>query len=76
MGRRKLNAVQCTSCAATFTFAAGETSQDCPFCGTSVVLAPQQVRQLVPDGLLPFAISKDQARDGAKWLGTLFFAPQ
>ena len=71
-----LAAVQCTSCAATFTLSGHDTSEDCPFCGTSIVIAPCQVRQLVPDGVVPFAIDRDQAQVLAqRWMSRLFFAP-
>ena len=52
------------------------TSDDCPFCGTSIVVAPCQVRQLVPDGVVPFAIDQVQAQALAqRWMSRLHFAP-
>ena len=73
---QSLAAVQCTSCAATFTLTSGETSQDCPFCGTSIVVTPHQVRQLAPDAVVPFAVNQAQAQALAqKWVSRLFFAP-
>ena len=70
-------ALKCSSCAAEFTAQVNSTSENCPFCGTSIVVPPEEVRQLKPDGILPFAIDKSAARDAAqKWLQRLFFAPQ
>lgn len=69
-------AVKCDTCAAEFTFKTDNTSEDCPFCGTSIVVEPHQIRQLTPDGVLPFAITREAAQAAAnKWLNRLFFAP-
>lgn len=71
-----VHALSCQACAATFTSAPGSSSETCPFCGTAVVINPYELRQLKPDGILPFAIPKDQAQAaGEKWRRGLFFAP-
>ncbi len=71
-----VHALSCQACAATFTAQVGSSSETCPFCGTAVVLNPYELRQLKPDGVLPFAIDKEQAKTaGETWRRGLFFAP-
>ncbi|MCB9946515.1 MAG: hypothetical protein H6842_01660 [Rhodospirillaceae bacterium] len=69
--------IKCGTCAAEFTLDAKVTSDECPFCGSTVVLdsaAPSTV--LKPKSLLPFKLDHRQARDAfKKWLSSRWFAP-
>ena len=67
-------AATCEGCGAGFTFEHPLHAGPCPFCGQSVVVAPDGA--LTPTGLLPFLVGEEHARErlGA-WLGELWFAP-
>jgi DNA-directed RNA polymerase subunit RPC12/RpoP len=68
--------MSCPNCAASFALDAHIHAGDCPFCGTSVVTTTADSKPIKPKGLLPFAITADQARDFYKsWLKSLWFAP-
>ena len=70
--------VNCTSCGATVTFSGTLTSSECAYCG-----APTQRRGVhkskdrVPvDGVLPFQVRREKARDALKkWVTSRWFAP-
>jgi DNA-directed RNA polymerase subunit RPC12/RpoP len=69
--------LQCGNCAAEFTFDPQITAEDCPFCGTPVVV--QETHKSIvlrPQSLLPFALTERQARERfSTWLSGLWFAP-
>lgn len=70
------NIISCPNCAAQFSLDAHIHAGDCPFCGTSVVTETSHSRPLKPKGLLPFAITDDQARESYRnWLKRRWFAP-
>jgi len=68
--------IQCKNCAATFTLGSGVHADECPFCGTPVVLGTGHLRSILPQALLPFSISAKQAKQAYRhWLKSLWFAP-
>jgi len=68
--------LKCQSCAASFDAAEGQGAGHCPFCGSAIVADPARVRRLRPDGVVPFAIPREQAQDALRqWLAGLWFAP-
>jgi predicted RNA-binding Zn-ribbon protein involved in translation (DUF1610 family) len=68
--------IHCDSCGASFNFDANAHAGLCPFCGAPAVAKTEQHRQLRVQALLPFKISRDQARVAFRtWLGGLWFAP-
>ncbi len=68
--------VKCESCAAEYSFEANEHAGSCPFCGTDTVADTTSSKQIKPDALLPFAITKQQAAESMqRWLKGLWFAP-
>lgn len=68
--------LHCDSCGASFSFEAATHAGQCPFCGAPVVAKTEQHRQLRVQALLPFKITRDQARWAFRqWLGKLWFAP-
>lgn len=72
----EVQTVKCGSCAAEFTFEAGVTSDECPFCGSQIVLDPTTHTLLKPKSLLPFSIdSKEARRHFRKWVASRWFAP-
>jgi DNA-directed RNA polymerase subunit RPC12/RpoP len=73
---RESIAIHCESCGASYSFDAAAHAGDCPFCGAPVVAKTEQHRELLPQALLPFQITRDQARSMFRqWLGSLWFAP-
>lgn len=69
--------VACDGCGATITFKPPEVSAACPFCGRRRVSQPTSADPTVaPQGVLPFALTRDQARESVRrWLASLWFAP-
>ncbi len=73
---RESIAIHCESCGASYSFDAAAHAGECPFCGAPVVAKTEQHRELLPQALLPFTITRDQARSTFRqWLGSLWFAP-
>lgn len=68
--------VHCDSCGASYSFEASSHAGHCPFCGSPTVAKTQQHRQLPVQALLPFSVTRGQARIAfRRWLGGLWFAP-
>ncbi|GAB79474.1 hypothetical protein SAMN05421595_2653 [Austwickia chelonae] len=66
--------VSCPRCAATTTTA--DISLPCPFCNAPIVLAQDPSEQIVPEGIIPFTLSKEQAVDSVRaWVKSRWFAP-
>ncbi len=71
-----LPSTHCKSCGAEVTFSDEVHSGDCPFCGSPVVTAASRQRHLRPRSLLPFAVTRKEARTAFhRWLKGLWFAP-
>ena len=68
--------IHCDSCGASFSFDADAHAGLCPFCGAPAVAKTEQHRQLRVQALLPFKVTRDQARAAFRaWLGQRWFAP-
>ena len=68
--------VQCEACGASTDFSEDIHADECPFCGTKLVLDVSESRSIEPKSLLPFAITADEAKTYyKKWLKRLWFAP-
>ena len=67
----------CTGCGATVQFEPPQVAGACPFCAANIVAQPKDSDPLIaPDGVLPFAVVKEQATANVKgWLASLWFAP-
>lgn len=67
----------CGRCHATTLLAAGQTSAECPFCGTAALVAAPEERELLPlQGLIPIGFEADVAQKNYRaWLGDGFFDP-
>ena len=70
-------AIKCSGCGAETTLPPNVTSDACPFCRTNLIVSQSQTKKLIkPEGMLPFAVNHDQAKDAlARWLNSLWFAP-
>ena len=75
--KQTISVVACTSCGSKTTLKPNITSDDCPFCGTSLVIeSGSQASILKPKSLLPFKIDQKQGMDlFKKWIDDLWFAP-
>ncbi len=70
--------VTCDSCGATVMFIGSLVSSECAFCGQPVqVDAAKQVEEILPvDGVLPFQVKREKAREYLrKWVKSRWFAP-
>lgn len=71
-----VKSVRCENCGATITLKEFETANVCPFCSSPVVTDTDQIPGLKPNGVLPFAVSEEQAHNSfLKWLKRKIFAP-
>ncbi len=68
--------VRCDTCGAGFDLPKDVHADECPYCGSNVVVPVSLQRQLVPDAVLPFDIKEEQANESfRKWIKSLWFAP-
>jgi len=67
--------VECENCGAHFVLS--ETASRCAYCDSPKVVDTRESREiLVPESLLPFSVSREQAGSAFKgWLESLWFAP-
>ena len=69
--------MECKSCGAKIEVEAGCTATECPYCGTTYVLAEKQEEVVVPDGVVPFQIDRQQVGDLFRgWLKKRWLAPR
>jgi ribosomal protein S27E len=75
--RKQLAVVKCPSCYAQVSLPENLTSDECPFCGTVLVIQQGSLCEVIqPKSLLPFAVDRNKAQDLYKvWLSKLWFAP-
>lgn len=67
----------CQQCNATTIFPIGQTSSECPFCGSTVLIAAQDEADILPpQAVILQGFSQDELKKRIrKWLGVGFFAP-
>ncbi|MBI2975497.1 MAG: hypothetical protein HYY33_00940 [Chloroflexi bacterium] len=67
----------CGQCGAATIFPAGQTSIECPFCGSlSLIAAPEDAGLVSPDSIVLMGVDAGQARKiMLRWLGSGFFTP-
>ncbi|RUM62191.1 MAG: primosomal protein N' (replication factor Y) - superfamily II helicase [Sulfurimonas sp.] len=71
-----ISSMKCPTCAATFELHENIYASECPFCGSAVINEVARYRPIQPQALLPFKVSKDEARHIFKtWLKSHWFAP-
>jgi LSD1 subclass zinc finger protein len=73
----ELHTIACSSCGASTTLAPNTRSDTCPFCGSPIAVAADQVRsQIRPRYLLPFSVTLPQAQSAFRtWITKRWFAP-
>jgi len=68
--------VRCDTCGAGFDFPQDTHADECPYCGSNIVVPVNLQRQLSPDAVLPFDIKEEQANKSFReWIKSLWFAP-
>jgi len=69
-------AVKCETCGAKVTLEENNTAGDCPFCGSFMSAQGQSVKEIKPEYLLSFKVTKKDAAENFKnWLKKRWFAP-
>ncbi len=72
----QIEAIQCPSCGAEFSFKPYEHAGECPYCETPVIASTNNARFIEPRSLLPFKFEKKQAIEiFDTWMGSRWFAP-
>lgn len=67
---------RCNNCGAKEVLSKREIAKECAFCGTTNVVLSEELSGLKPNGVVPFAISKEKATEIAtSWARKKFFAP-
>ncbi len=67
---------RCNNCGAKEVLSKHEIAKECPFCGTTNIVATEELSGLKPNGVVPFEITKKTATEiVTKWARKKFFAP-
>ena len=70
-------AYKCDNCYAVTVFPKGEIAGKCPFCGASNVLAREDMTGIKPNAIIPFALTRDEAKVYYKrWIKKKLYAPR
>ncbi len=68
--------MECKGCGAKIEVDATSTATECPYCGSSYVLAGKQEDAIVPDGVLPFQVDKNRVGElFRQWMKGRWLAP-
>ena len=68
--------VHCDGCGANVDKPDNVSSMTCPFCDSNIVMTPQSAKLIKPMSLLPFAVTREQAKQKfSDWINSLWFAP-
>lgn len=71
----KQSVYNCPNCGGEVVLESFVTATKCPFCGATNVVKKEELKGLKPDGIIPFALSKDDAMTcGMAWLKKKWFA--
>jgi len=74
--KKQITSLKCPSCAAVFDLHEDTHASTCPFCGSAVVNETQLYRPIKPQALLPFKITKAEAKNLFRtWIKSRWFAP-
>ena len=73
----KKKQIICKSCGAETIYDALDVASECPYCGSNQVMEANDENTLAPGGVIPFAITNEQASANFKqWIGKKFFCPK
>lgn len=73
----KKTQVKCQSCQAISVFDPERVAQRCDFCGSSALLAYEEIKEAIrPESLLPMKLKESELREKVRtWYGSHFWAP-
>jgi len=75
-GTQEVRVVTCTGCAAEVTMAPNATTATCLYCGTQMISDGGMREALLPQYILPFSVTREDARDRFRsWIRSRRFAP-
>lgn len=67
---------KCPNCGGEVVVENFATTSKCPFCNATNIVKKENIHGLVPDAILPIALSKKEAFEAGKaWIKKKFFAP-
>lgn len=73
---KETQTMECKGCGALIEVSGLETAKKCPYCGSAYVLADKQEETLIPDGVVPFKIDKNDAHERFNtWMKKRLLAP-
>lgn len=73
---KQSSTMQCKGCGAMVEVSSDCTATECPYCGSSYVLAEKQAEAIVPDGVVTFKIDKQEVKERfGKWINKRWLAP-
>lgn len=56
-----MSTASCSGCGATLVFEKNEALSNCAFCGRSLVIKDYIYDSKIPQNVIPFAVTKDEA---------------
>lgn len=59
--KRENKTSNCTNCGASLNIEEREITKTCPYCNSNFVLENEEINGLIPDLIIPFALSKESA---------------
>ncbi len=66
----------CRGCGASMSYDASAQALRCPFCGSEQLDKQPDAKEIAPDGVVPFVVTRDQAvATMRQWLGQGFWRP-
>ena len=76
VSEKKSSTMQCKGCGARVEVSSDCTATECPYCGSKYVLADKQEEAVLPDGVVPFKVDKNQVKETfSKWISKRWLAP-
>lgn len=68
--------MECEGCGAIVEVDATSTAATCPYCGSHYVLSKKQIESIIPDGVIPFKIDKNDVESiFRQWIKKRWLAP-
>ena len=68
--------MECEGCGAMVEVDATSTATTCPYCGSHYVLSQKQIESIIPDGVIPFKIDKQDVESiFRQWIKKRWLAP-
>lgn len=73
---KETKTIECSGCGAKIEVEQFDASVECPYCGSSYILANEQQETLIPDGVVPFRVDQKRVKElFHQWMKGRFFAP-